>query len=129
MTTTADKTLTDVVNDANPNNVNDAFRRMQLGDILTPQKRAISQAAAAVVVLDPPAQGMATTYANVTAGAAAAGVRTIADDTEAPSATLATLSDDGTTLTFEANVTDVVVDYIPRSAVDMSSDFAVTGLD
>ena len=33
------------------------------------------------------------------------------------------LSDDGTTLTFEAHVEDFVIEYIPRSDVDITSAF------
>jgi hypothetical protein len=39
------------------------------------------------------------------------------------SATVALLSDDGKTLTFEGTVTDFVVEYIPRASTDMTSDF------
>jgi hypothetical protein len=132
MTTTADKTLAGVVNDANPNNIADALAKVKLGTLLTPQTRAIVQASSVDVILDPPALGPASVTARVTAGTALAGVYRVTDTdgTEVDSATLgvATLSADGGTLTFAAAVTELVVDYIPRSAVDMTSDFNVTGL-
>ena len=129
MTTTADKTLADVLDDANLNNVDRAMAQNKLGTMLTPQKRAVSQVSAATMTLDPPAMGPATITARVTAGAAAAGPRAFTDEGGTPSATLATLSADGTTITFEAAVTDAVVDYLPRSEADITADFATTGLD
>ena len=132
MTTTADKTLAGVVNDANPNNIADALAKVKLGTLLTPQTREIVQASSVDVILDPPALGPASVTARVTAGTALAGVYRVTDaaGTAVDSATLgvATLSADGATLTFDAAVTELVVDYIPRSAVDMTSDFNVTGL-
>lgn len=132
MTTTADKTLADVVDDANPNNLADALRLVKMGQMMTPQKRAISQASDTDVILDPPALGPASVTARVTGGAALAGVYRATDEGGTPvdSATLgvATLSADGTTLTFAAALTDVVVDYIPRSDSDINGDFNETGL-
>ncbi len=131
MTTTADKTLKDVVNDASPNNINDAFRLMQLGDMLAPTKSVHIQAAAPTVTLSPPAAIVMD--ATVRDGAAVLGARHVADIASVPSAPgangpgVATLSNDGTTLTFEDNVTDVIVTYMPRPAADMSTIFAFTG--
>ena len=53
--------------------------------------------------------------------AAAAGPRIVTDAGGSASATVCTLSADGTTLTFEANVTGAVVSYMPRPAVDMDA--------
>ena len=61
-----------------------------------------------------PAAGLVSSL-RVTAGAAAAGIRQIGDAAATPSATLATLSTDGTTLTFEAAVTGYVLVYQPRA--------------
>lgn len=127
MTITVDKTLGGMLDDADPNTLPDALRQVKLGTLLSKQKQAISQPAANTVTLDPPAQGPATVAARVTAGAAAAGPRLITDSGGTPDATTATLSDDGTTLTFEADVTDVVVDYQPASSADLTSDFPETG--
>ena len=60
----------------------------------------------------------------VTAGAAAAGIRAIADAGATPSTTLATLSQDGTTLTFEDAVTGYVLLYRPGVAVPLTTKFA-----
>lgn len=53
----------------------------------------------------------------VTAGTATAGPRTITDNAFIPTATAVALSTDGTTLTFEANVTDAVVVYEASGSV------------
>ena len=83
-------------------------------------KQAIVQASAVVVTLNPPAADVIT--ARVTAGTALAGPRVITDSGGTPTAPaganalpgVATLSDDGTTLTFDAAVTNVTVEYVPR---------------
>jgi hypothetical protein len=74
-------------------------------------KKAIAQGSAATVPLSPPA--LAINSARVTGGAAAAGNRQVTDSGGTPSATVATISDDGATLTFEAGVTGVTVVYEP----------------
>lgn len=56
----------------------------------------------------------------VTAGAAAAGHRNVTDVGGTAAATLATVSDDGKTLTFEAGVTAFVLQYRPRAAVALN---------
>jgi hypothetical protein len=61
------------------------------------------------------------TTLRVTAGAAAAGARLLTDVGGTPSTTVATLSDDGTTIVFEAAVTGFVLEYTPRAAVAMTS--------
>ena len=66
------------------------------------------------------------TAIRVTAGAAAAGVRFIGDTGATPSATVATLSDDGKTLTFEAAVTAFIAVYVPRAAEDPNNNFLNT---
>ena len=56
--------------------------------------------------------------------AAAAGVRTISDDDDEPTAYSALISGDGTTLTFEGGLTDLILQYIPRSETAMTDEFA-----
>lgn len=131
MTTTVNKTLAGILDEADPNKIADALRKVKLGILLTPQNRTITQSTSVDVVLDPPALGPASITARVTTGTALAGVYRVTDSggTEVDSATLgvATLSDDGATLTFAAAVTGVVVDYIPRSESDITADFQQTG--
>ncbi len=129
MTTTVNKTLAGILDEADPNKISDALRKVKLGQLLTPVKQTISQGAAVTVPLDPPA--LSVHMVRVTAGTALSGVYQVADTdaTEVDSATLglATLSDDGATLTFAAAVTDLIVQYIPRSDADMTGDFQQTG--
>lgn len=66
----------------------------------------------------------------VTAGTAAAGARVMGDSGSTPAqfgtsgVYSAKVSDDGKTVTFEANVTGFVLEYLPRSSADMALDFA-----
>lgn len=143
------KTLTelayDILNEANPNRIFNVLRILKLGNMLTPRKvtfAALAAAAAhnitdaahfAAAVVAPvyPTTGpsarvtlppiLAIITLRVTAGAAAAATRTPSDAGGTPTAAVATLSDDGTTLTFEANVTGFVIEYIPRSEIDLTT--------
>jgi hypothetical protein len=128
--------------------------QVRIGDMLAPQKwtiAALSPAATAVDLTSAAVAAVATAGAftpalrsengdqpprlpavlnagaiavRVTGGAAAAGPRTVTDSGGTPSATVCTLSEDGKTLTFEANVTDFVVEYSARAAKDMTKAFA-----
>ena len=89
----------------------------QLGTLT---KLSVSQAAAATIELDPPALDPSQVSCRVTGGAAAAGPRVITDEGGTPDATagqlaVATLSADGKTLTFEANVTDAELSYLANA--------------
>lgn len=143
--TTAQKneTLQSTLNQANPNQLADAIRKLQLGNVLAPVKvtftglasaaaqditTAAAKAAATIVGLDL-AVGqnlpaiLSTGTIRVTAGAAAAGARFATDAGGTASTTVALLSDDGTTLTFEAAVTGFVLEYTPRSALPLDGQF------
>jgi hypothetical protein len=99
---------------ANPTNLPDALKKVLLGTLVAGRNSVVvAQASAATVPLSPPAL-TGTVMARVTAGAAAAGPRTITDAAGTPAATVATISDDGATLTFEAGVTGAVISYVPR---------------
>lgn len=123
VTATATPTLGLALEQANPNNIADALRLVNLSKMLEPQKLTVSQTAALTVPLDPPA--LLVQSVRVTAGAAAAGLRQIGDAAASASATVCKLSDDGATLTFEANVTDAIVVYMARSEASLSSQFPV----
>jgi len=58
----------------------------------------------------------------VTAGAAAAGVRAVTDAGGSASSSVALISDDGKTLTFETTVTGFVLTYIPREPAGVTLD-------
>ena len=124
VTATSTPTLGLALEQANPNILADALRKVNLSKMLEPQKLVLSGAAAsASVTLDPPA--LLVQSARVTAGAAAAGLRQIGDAAATLSGTVCRLSDDGATLTFEANVTGVIVVYMARSEASLSSQFPV----
>lgn len=132
VTATVVETLKDVLNKANPTNLPDAFNQVDIGDMVVPTKKTYTglTSAAAHDITDV-AHGssraaLVISSVRVTAGAAAAGLRQIGDPGATPSATVATLSDDGKTITFEAGVTAFVLVYMARSAVDPASRFART---
>lgn len=151
MTTTKADTNEATLNAADPNELADIARKMKMGGMFTPRKvtfagmaaaaaQDITSAANFALATSSPAQRTGTTRlppilsviaVRVTAGAAAAGVRMIGDAGATPSATVAALSDDGKTLTFEGTVTGMVLEYIPRPAsgdentpTDMTANFA-----
>jgi len=135
-TINVNQTLQYALNNALPPTLPDAMRSGQIGYALSPVKvtlvglasatsfditTAAVKAAATIVGIDPalpagtnlPAIGHISSV-RVTAGAAAAGPRQMTDVGGTASATVATVSDDGTTITFEAGVTAFVLSYFPR---------------
>lgn len=141
-TVTKDQTVQTVLNDANPNEIADGIRKLALGNMLSPVKvtfAALGSAAAQDITTA--AAKAAATYTGitlalgeelpailnvrtlrVTAGAAAAGARFVTDAGGTASTTVALLSDDGKTLTFEDTVTGFVLEYTPRSANALDSE-------
>jgi len=141
VTTTKTETIQSALDDANPNKVADALQRVALGTLVTPLKRVFtgltSLAAQDLTAIDGTGETTGPTNPKrlallaggtlrVTAGAAAAGARFLTDTGGTPSATVATISDDGKTVTFEAAVTAFVIEYIPRPHTVMSTKFAPT---
>lgn len=153
MTTTRTRSLKDVLDNANPNELADALRKLRLGTMLTPLKRVFTglTAAAAFDLTAIDATGETTGPSNPnrlpalavialegvteTSGTASKGtyaigvhgVSTTIDPTNSTVAGVATLSDDGKTLTFpEADVTGFTIIYLPRtvSAAEMAAEFA-----
>ena len=130
MTTTSRDTVKTVLDTANPNQLADALQKVKLGTLLTPTKLTLTSLTSTDThVITDVEHGsnpaiLAVVALRVTAGAAAAGVRVIGDAGATASATVAKLSDNGTTLVFETTVTGFVLEYIPRPSVDMSSAFA-----
>jgi len=135
MTTTVATTLKSALDKGNPNQLGDIAAAMKLGTMLTGLKRTFAGLASAsafdLTAIDATGETVGASNANrrgalsvstlrVTGGAAAAGHRDVTDVGGTPGATLATISDDGKTLTFEAGVTDFVITYVPSSAVDMT---------
>lgn len=155
MTTTATskRSLKTVLDEANPNELADALRKALLGTLLTPLKRVFTglTAAAAFDLTAIDATGETTGVNNPnrlpalvvqalegvseSSGTASKGtyvigvhaVSTTIDPTNSTVAGVATLSDDGKTITFpEADVTGFTIIYLPRtvSAAQMAADFA-----
>lgn len=77
----------------------------------TEVKKTIEQVASNNVLLNPAATGPSYVSVRVLAGAAAVGPRLVTDSGGTPDASTATLSDDGKTLTFEGDVTQVELKY------------------
>jgi hypothetical protein len=148
VTATAAETLKVALDEANPNKLADALRKVALGTILAPLKRTFTGLTGASCDLT------ATDGVGETAGAAnpnrlaalrintlrvtgvtastdigsyvasdAAGTGVTANDSAVVG--IATISDDGKTITFpNGDATDFVIEYIPRPAADMTAAFA-----
>jgi len=143
-TTTRTETIQAALNQANLNELPECLKRVKLGNVLAPVKAtftgltssatqdittAAAKAAAVItgMTLDsgenlPAVNGIHSL--RVTAGAAAAGPRQVTDTGGTASATVAKISDDGKTITFEAAVTAFVLTYMPRSSVALTSEYA-----
>lgn len=133
-TATETQSIKKTIDNASPNQLADALRKAQLGTTLQGKKVTLTGLTAAAsfdvtTIDDPGISGqklpaiLSLNVLRVTAGAAAAGIRQISDAADTPAATLATLSDDGKTITFEGNVTAFIAHYVPAPAVDLDGDF------
>ena len=123
-TVTATKSLGTQLDQADPNTLADVLRQVQLGTILTPLKKTLTLSAfGTVFTLNPPALTVNTfRVSDNTGGNAAVGARFIGDAGATASSTVAKLSDDGTTITVEGTgALAAVVEYIPRSATDLTA--------
>lgn len=135
----AEYTTKSALEQLNPNNAPDALRKLHLGlreegvkvtvtasaQVPTGRTGTIESplvtVALAVATFNPPIAAIKAL--RVTAGAAAGG-RLILDAAGTPTTTAATISDDGSTLTFEATVTGLVISYIPRlSTAELAAKF------
>lgn len=127
MTATATDTFQTELDKGNPNTVADVLQKMKLGTMLTPLKATLTLAAPGTAfTLDPPALIVGTCRVTDNgAGNAAEAPRQITDAGGTPSATVATLSDDGATITIEGTgAVEMIVEYIPRPEQDMTEQFA-----
>lgn len=152
-TATKARTLQEVLDEANPNELADALRKAKLGTTLAPLKRTFTGLTGAasydLTALDASGEtagksnpnrlaALNVTTLRVTAAttgtAVGSYITTDAGGTVVSPATstavgIAKLSDDGKTLTFAtADVTAFVIEYIPRTlqASDYAADFAPT---
>lgn len=132
-TTTVSLTAREILDSGNPNKVGNVCKALKVGtqlskikatfasmtsaagqDITTAANKALATVSGITLRTGenlPPIGQIVT--CRVTAGTAAAGARFVSDAGATPSTTVATLSDDGKTLTFEAAVTGIVVTYFP----------------
>lgn len=152
MTTTKARTLKDVLNAANPNDLPDALERTNLGTLLDPLKRVFTGLTAAasfdLTAIDGSGETAGATNPNRLPMLCGHYLRVDASGTAAsvgnyivgpPTSTLlippgganvavgvARISDDGKTITFPNTVTGFTISYIPRAvlAADLAADFA-----
>lgn len=146
-TTTIERTLKQVLDDANPQDIADALRAIRLGTTLRPLKRTFtgltSSATQNLTLIDGTGETAGLANANrlaalcvatlrVTAGTLAAGAALVTDTGGTPLAIgttnnhVVTISDDGKILTFQAAVTGFVITYVPRikALADFDAAFA-----
>lgn len=151
MTTTVRATIGQQLDKANPNNLCDILARVKLGKMLTPLKRAFTITASAtadLTALDAAGETVGPSNPNRLAALSVVALRIVASGTAASlgayvvtdaggtpittntgaRAGIATLSDDGKTITFPNTVTQFTIEYMPRSSVDLASvDAALDG--
>lgn len=144
------RTVRVVLNDANPNDIPDALHKVQLGTVLYPLKRTFTGLTAAaafdLTAIDGTGETAGAGNPNrlaallvgplrVTASGTANSVGSYAisdtggtpvSPTAGANVGLATISDDGKTITFPTTVTAFTIQYIPRvlSAAQLDADFA-----
>lgn len=142
MTVNVTTTLQTALDAARPGQTEDLLAKVKLGTLLTPLKRTFtgltSSATQNLTAIDGTGEtvgannpkrlaALSVTTLRVTAGTLAAGPAVVTDVGGTPTAIgagsvhVATLSDDGKTLVFQAAVTGFVIEYIPRSNTDMTA--------
>lgn len=133
MTTTATRTIKMVLDDADPNEVADALRKVKLGTVLTGlvEDTGVISASATVTLTKP---ALMIQSARVVSSGTAASVGTYAVGDASTTATLPTggassgvglakISADGLTLTFPNTITQAVIQYIPRPYTALTTKF------
>jgi hypothetical protein len=152
-TKTFAETIQTILNEANPNTLADALKKIALGTMMSPVKAVVTGLTAAnsfdltsaavfakatvtgLPAGEVPASALppirSVTTLRVTAvGTGALGPRVVTDaggTAGAPGATgpgIALLSDDGKTLTFEGTVTGFTIEYSPRALNDLGTGWA-----
>lgn len=148
VTATSTDTVKKALDDAEPGDLPDALRLVRFGTMVAPLKRTFTGLASGAVqnltLIDGSAEtptgvgnpnrlpALSVTALRVTSGSATNGARVVTDaggTAAAPGAAgpgIALLADDGTTVTFEANTTGFVIEYIPRSFTDVTTKFTRT---
>lgn len=142
MTVSVTSTLQSLLNAARAGQLEEICAKIKLGNMLTPLKRTFtgltSSATQVLTTIDGTGEtagannpkrlaALSVTTLRVTAGTLAAGPAVVTDSGGTATAIgtgsvhVVLLSDDGTTLTFQAAVTGFVIEYVPRPAVDMTA--------
>lgn len=117
--------LEDALKNMNENHIGPALRALGLDKMVVPTKKTITQTAGTTVTLNPPA--LVVQSVRVTGGVIASGDYIPSDSGATARAHnsgtpgLVKVSDDGTTLTFSGNVTDLVVVYMARTATPLAT--------
>lgn len=137
-TTTRATTVQSTLNSGNLNTIGTAAQLIKLGNALSLIKvvvtgltasntvnitAAATKAAATITGFNPPlaagqnlpAIGTIETLRVTAVGTGALGHRNVTDAGGTAAATLALISDDGTTLTFEGTITGFIIQYAPRA--------------
>lgn len=134
-TVTETEDIRKVLNQGRPDQVPDALRLIDFGDMLEAVEETITMDPVNAVVtfgddslLDAAKDrgALMVQAVEVLTGAAAAGSRIVVPSTDAASATEVVLAADGTTLTFEDTVTTVRIRWIPAPKAALSTKFAPT---
>lgn len=139
VTATHARTIQEVLNAGDANEIADALRKIRFGNMVTPLKRVFTGLSSAasfdLTALD--AYGETTGPSNPNRLAAlavntlrvvtgtATGVRQVCDVGATLSTSIARISDDGKTITFEAVITAFTIEYIPRPYTDPTTVFAL----
>lgn len=140
MTTTKANSLQSVLDQGIVAELADALALMKFGTMLTPLKRTFTGLTSGttfdLTAIDGTGEtagannvkrlaALAISALRITAGAANHSPCLVTDvggtPTDTATISVATLSDDGKTLVFGAAVTGFVIEYIPRSSVDMTT--------
>jgi hypothetical protein len=154
MTTTARKTIQTALDTADPNVVADLLRKMKLGTMMAPLVRRFTSLTASatfdltaidatgetvgpanpkrkpvllITALQIIASGTATSLGAYIAASVPA-TPIIPPGGAGAAVGVATISDDGKTITFPNTVTAFTIIYMPRSDTDVTTTFPTTGL-
>jgi hypothetical protein len=128
-TVTTAETIRKVLNSGNLNELADALKKMKFGDMMEQVDETITIAAGTTINLLTQSafkrRALVVQSVRVVTGTAT-GVRTVTDAGGTASTSVVTLSADGKTLTFEANITVARIVWVPAPDVDPDVDFATS---
>jgi len=129
VTATEKLTLAKALNQADPNLIADALAKLDLGVMFTPVEHDTGTITGATSVVLPGNGALAVQSVRVVTGTEDASPHIVVDSAATPGQIgtsgiyTVKLSTDGKTLTFAANVTRIIVRYIPNPATALTADF------